>query len=79
MPGIRAHGSECEHYGRGAAPVQSPHAGNGEEPLMLEQTSMEELFDRADPELGGGDARKVKALIRQILQYETVRKTGSQI
>jgi serine/threonine protein kinase len=27
VPGIRAHGSECEHYGRGAAPVQSRMRG----------------------------------------------------
>ena len=37
---------------------------------MLEQTSMEELFDRANPELDENDARKVKALIRRILQYD---------
>ena len=45
-----------------------------EEPLMLEQTSREELFDRANPELDENDARKVKALIRRILQYDLAKR-----
>jgi non-specific serine/threonine protein kinase len=43
---------------------------NGE-PLMVEQLSMEELFDQADTGLGEKDARLVKGLVRQILQYDS--------
>ncbi|KXX72780.1 Serine/threonine-protein kinase SRPK [Madurella mycetomatis] len=46
----------------------------GEEPLMVEQTSMEELFDQAGPELDEDEARKVKALIRWILQYDPAKR-----
>lgn len=42
----------------------------GEEPLIVEQTSMEECFDRAGPDLDEEEANKVKALIRWILQYD---------
>lgn len=38
----------------------------GEEPLMVEQMSMEELFGGAEPDLGEEEARKLKALIRWI-------------
>ncbi|RBR21923.1 hypothetical protein FVER53590_13129 [Fusarium verticillioides] len=43
--------------------------GEGEEPLMLEQTSMEEAFDLTAPDLTYDEAEKVKRLIRRILQY----------
>ncbi|KAJ5976631.1 hypothetical protein N7481_010338 [Penicillium waksmanii] len=46
----------------------------GEEPLMVEQTSMEESFDRAGPGLGEEEAQKVKALIRWILQYDPAKR-----
>ena len=46
----------------------------GEEPLMPEQTSMEELFDRAGPDLNEEEAHKVKALIRWILQYDPAKR-----
>ncbi|KAB8277168.1 kinase-like domain-containing protein [Aspergillus minisclerotigenes] len=46
----------------------------GEEPLMLEQTSMEELFDQAGPDLDQEEAHKVKALIRWILQYDPAKR-----
>lgn len=49
----------------------------GEEPLMLEQTSMEELFDQAGPELDEEEARKVKALIRRILQYNPAKRPSA--
>ncbi|KAK1772822.1 serine protein kinase [Phialemonium atrogriseum] len=49
----------------------------GEEPLMLEQTSMEELFDQAGPELDEVEARKVKALIRRILQYDPAKRPSA--
>ncbi|KAK2027779.1 serine protein kinase [Colletotrichum zoysiae] len=44
--------------------------GDGEEPLMLEQTTMEEAFDEAAPELTKEDASAVKKLIRRILRYD---------
>ena len=46
----------------------------GEEPLMLEEESMEELFDQASPDLSDNEARKVKALIRWILQYDPAKR-----
>lgn len=44
------------------------------EPLMVEQTSMEELFDQAGPELDEEEGHKVKALIRWILQYDPAKR-----
>ncbi|KAI3321373.1 serine protein kinase [Xylariaceae sp. AK1471] len=46
----------------------------GVEPLMIEQTSMEELFDQADPDLGQEEASEVKLLIRRILQYDPAKR-----
>ncbi|GJD02340.1 serine/threonine-protein kinase SRPK3 [Colletotrichum higginsianum] len=48
--------------------------GEGEEPLMLEQTSMEELFDRADPDISEEEACAVKELIRRILRYNPAER-----
>ncbi|OAQ59551.1 serine protein kinase [Pochonia chlamydosporia 170] len=47
---------------------------DGEEPLMLEQESMEDAFDKAVPEIDEEESRKVKTLIRWILQYEPSRR-----
>lgn len=41
---------------------------------MVEQTSMEESFDRASPDLDEEEAHKVKALIRWILQYDPAKR-----
>lgn len=41
---------------------------------MVEQTSMEESFDRADPDLDEEESHKVKALIRWILQYDPANR-----
>jgi non-specific serine/threonine protein kinase len=41
---------------------------------MLEQESMEELFDLAGPDLDEEEANKVKALIRWILQYDPAKR-----
>ncbi|KAJ5696832.1 hypothetical protein N7536_007244 [Penicillium majusculum] len=49
----------------------------GKEALMLEQESMEESFDRAGPDLGEEEARKVKALIRWILQYDPAKRPSA--
>lgn len=35
---------------------------------------MEELFDQAGPDLGEDEARRVKALIRRILQYDPAKR-----
>ncbi|KAF4436074.1 hypothetical protein F53441_13337 [Fusarium austroafricanum] len=48
--------------------------GEGEEPLMLEQISMEEAFDLTSPELAHEEADKVKKLIRRILQYDPSKR-----
>ncbi|KAK7972538.1 kinase-like protein [Apiospora saccharicola] len=46
----------------------------GGEPLMLEQQSMEELFDAEEPDLDKEEAVQVKALIRRILQYDPAQR-----
>lgn len=51
--------------------------GEGEEPLMLEQRSMEERFDEAAPDVGEGEATKVKALIRRILRYDPAERPSA--
>ncbi|OGM49376.1 serine protein kinase, partial [Aspergillus bombycis] len=45
-----------------------------EEPLMVEQTSLEDLFDQGGPDLDEEEANKVKALIRWILQYNPAKR-----
>ncbi|KJZ77710.1 hypothetical protein HIM_02887 [Hirsutella minnesotensis 3608] len=50
---------------------------NGRSPLMVEQTSMEELFDQAGPDLDEEEASKVKALVRRILQYDPVKRPSA--
>lgn len=46
----------------------------GEEPLVLDEETMEEAFDRTRPELDGDEAAKVKALIRRVLQYDPEKR-----
>ena len=41
---------------------------------MVEQMSMDELFDQAGPDLDEEEAQKVKALIQQILQYDPAER-----
>lgn len=41
---------------------------------MVEQESMEQMFDQADPDLDEEEAYKVKALIRWILQYDAAKR-----
>ncbi|KAK1832029.1 kinase-like domain-containing protein [Podospora conica] len=48
--------------------------GEGEEPLMLAEQSMEEWFDEAGPEIGEEEALRVKALIRRILKYDPAER-----
>jgi serine/threonine protein kinase len=47
---------------------------DGGEPLMVEQTSMEELFDQAGPDLAVEEAHAVKTLIRRILQFDPANR-----
>jgi hypothetical protein len=46
----------------------------GAAPSMAEQTSMEELFDQAGPDLEEKEAYHVKTLIRWILQYDPAER-----
>ncbi|KAH1432041.1 hypothetical protein KXX32_002647 [Aspergillus fumigatus] len=46
----------------------------GEKPLMVEQLSMEALFDMTEPNLDEDEAQKVKTFIRWILQYDPVKR-----
>ncbi|CAG8391116.1 unnamed protein product [Penicillium salamii] len=49
----------------------------GEEPLILEETSMEESFDQTGPNLDEEEANHVKALIRWILQYDPAKRPST--
>ena len=51
--------------------------GEGKEPYMPEQKSMEKLFDEAAPEISTGEARMVKALIRRILRYDPAKRPSA--
>lgn len=51
--------------------------GENEEPLMLEQLSMEEVFDQESPDISKEEAAKVKALIRRILQYDPKKRPSA--
>lgn len=51
----------------------------GEEPLMLEQVSIEELFDQVGlTEVGEEEGQQIKALVRQILQYDSVKRPSAK-
>ncbi len=41
---------------------------------MVEQPSMEDLFDHAGPDLDEEEAHMVKRLIRRILQYDAAKR-----
>ncbi|KAI1746024.1 serine protein kinase [Xylaria scruposa] len=49
----------------------------GGEPLMLEQLSMEELFDQAEPDVPEEEAKAIKSLIRRILQYDPKKRPSA--
>lgn len=52
----------------------------GREPLILPRPTMEEAFDEAAPELEKEEGRKIKELIRWILQYDLAeRPTAGEI
>lgn len=46
----------------------------GEEPLLIEDYPMEQMFDMASPEIEKVEAEQVKALIRKILQYDPAKR-----
>ncbi|KAK7946283.1 Serine/threonine-protein kinase SRPK3 [Apiospora aurea] len=46
----------------------------GGQPLVLEHVSMEEMFDRAKPDIDAEEAAKVKKLVRRILQYDPAQR-----
>ncbi|KAI1283497.1 putative serine protein kinase [Xylaria sp. FL0933] len=49
----------------------------GEEPLILEEQTWEEVFDQAKLDIDEEEARKVKALIRRILQYDPEKRPSA--
>ncbi|KFY41762.1 hypothetical protein V495_04802 [Pseudogymnoascus sp. VKM F-4514 (FW-929)] len=50
----------------------------GEEPLLLEEQSVEELFDQATPDISNEESDAVKALIRRILQYDPAKRPSAE-
>ncbi|GLA15446.1 hypothetical protein AnigIFM62618_001986 [Aspergillus niger] len=50
----------------------------GEEPHMVEQISMEEQFDSAEPDIDEKEADEVKTLIRWILQYVPAKRPSPE-
>lgn len=49
----------------------------GEEPLFIEDHSMERAFDMASPEIEKVEAERVKTLIRRILQYDPAKRPSA--
>lgn len=50
----------------------------GREPLMLEQSSMEQAFDKESPEVTKEEAIDIKTLIRWILQYDPAKRPSAR-
>ncbi|OJI85942.1 hypothetical protein ASPTUDRAFT_114682 [Aspergillus tubingensis CBS 134.48] len=48
--------------------------GPEEEPLLVDQVSMEEQFDSTEPDIDSKEADEVKGLIRWILQYDSAKR-----
>lgn len=44
---------------------------------MIQQTSMEELFDQAEPDIDEEEGLQVKKLIRWILQYDPAKRPSA--
>ncbi|KAI0814447.1 putative serine protein kinase [Xylaria sp. FL0064] len=49
----------------------------GGEPLILEEPTLEEAFDQAKLDIDEEEARKVKALIRRVLQYDPEKRPSA--
>jgi serine/threonine protein kinase len=45
---------------------------------MLEQQTMEELFDQASPDISKEESEAVKALVRRILQYDPAKRPSPE-
>ena len=45
---------------------------------MLEQVSMEEMFDETEPDVSQEEGRKIKDLIRWILQYDPEKRPSAR-
>lgn len=52
--------------------------GEGKELLMVEQQTMEELFDEASPDISKEESDAVKALVRRILQYDPAKRPSAE-
>ncbi|KIL85191.1 cmgc srpk protein kinase [Fusarium avenaceum] len=50
----------------------------GREPLMLEQSSMEQAFDKESPVMTKEEADEIKKLIRWILQYDPAKRPSAK-
>lgn len=50
----------------------------GEEPLLIEDYSMEQMFDMASPEIGQAEAEQIKTLVRKILQYNPAKRPSAE-
>lgn len=46
----------------------------GGEPLVLEEETMEDMFDQSKPDISDEEAGRVKALVRRILQYDPAKR-----
>ena len=53
-------------------------AAYGYEPQVLEQVSMEEMFDETEPDVRQEEGRKIKDLIRWILQYDPEKRPSAR-
>ncbi|KAF5000364.1 hypothetical protein FGRMN_1832 [Fusarium graminum] len=74
------HWATSRHYFTPDRKLYNCHLGgipDGEEPLMVEQTTMEEAFDQTKPELSEEEANQVKRLIRWILQYDPSKRPSA--
>lgn len=47
------------------------------EPLVVPQQSMEELFDKAEPDIDEKEGYQVKKLIRRILDYDAAKRPSA--
>jgi len=61
----------CQAWGGGGG------VADEEEPVMVEELSIEVFFGQGCPELDEDEARKVKALIRRTLQYDPVKRPSA--
>jgi non-specific serine/threonine protein kinase len=46
----------------------------GQEPLLVEDFTMEQLFDQTRPDVDEDEAQQIKTLIRRIMQYDPTKR-----